>query len=72
MDRNATKNNGNSPAKGPESVNAAYRRLVLDAPSLLPRCDMPVARMLFEEWFAEQQAKDNGKIERPRKVVAHE
>jgi hypothetical protein len=43
------------PAENPESVNEAYRRLVLDAPSLLPRCDMPVARMLFAEWWAEEK-----------------
>jgi GNAT superfamily N-acetyltransferase len=48
---------GNPVGEIPESVNEAYRRLVLDAPSLLPRCDMPVARMLFEERRAEQIAR---------------
>jgi hypothetical protein len=66
MDKNGTNNNGNSLTKSPENVNAAYRRLVLDAPSLLPRCEMPVARMLFEEWFAEQKARKD------LKVVTHE
>jgi len=66
MDKNGTNNNGKSPAKSPESVNAAYRRLVLDAPSLLPRCEMPVARLLFAEWLAEQKAR------KELEVVAHE
>jgi hypothetical protein len=48
----------NGGLKFPETVNEAYRRLVLNAPSLLPRCDMPVARMLFAEWLAEQEARN--------------
>jgi hypothetical protein len=57
MDNNGTNDSGKPTVKIPESVNEAYRRLVLDAPSLLPRCDMPVARLLFAEWFAEQKAQ---------------
>jgi hypothetical protein len=59
MDNSGTNGNGNPPARNPESVNEAYRRLALDAPSLLPSCDMPVARSLFAEWFAEQQTKEH-------------
>lgn len=39
-----------------ESVDDAYSRLVLNAPSLLPRCEMPVARLVFAEWLLEQEA----------------
>jgi hypothetical protein len=48
---------GNFIAEIPESSDGAYRRLVLNAPSLLPSCEMPVARLLFAEWLAEQEAE---------------
>ena len=32
-------------------VGELFQRLVIDAHSLLPPCEMPVARMLFEEWL---------------------
>jgi hypothetical protein len=37
-----------------DEVDALFQRLVIDAHSLLPRCEMPVARMLLEEWLDEQ------------------
>jgi hypothetical protein len=49
--------NGN--LKTPQIVNEAYRRLVLDAPSLLRGCEMPVARLLFTEWLAEKEGSKN-------------
>jgi len=49
--------NANTLKEIDESVNEAYRRLVLNTPSLLPSCDMPVARFLFAEWIAEQYAQ---------------
>jgi hypothetical protein len=53
-DRLRSLSDGSHTSGIPESVGEAYRRLVLNAPSLLPRCEMPVARMLFAEWWNEQ------------------
>lgn len=47
--------NGNPAPEVRESADVAYKRLVL-GPSLMPPCDMPVARILFLEWVAEREA----------------
>ena len=43
-----------------EAVDELFQQLVIDARSLLPRCGMSVARMLFEEWLNEQIAENTG------------
>ena len=45
-----------------ESVHDAYQRLVVQVPSLLPKCELgATARVLFEEFFAEEKnRKDHG------------
>ena len=37
-----------------DSFHEAYRRLVLEAPSLLPRCENATAFFLFQLWWREQ------------------
>lgn len=41
-----------------EEVDALFQRLVIDARSLLPHCEIFVARMLFEEWIDEHVAQN--------------
>jgi len=45
------------PTANGEGVIDAYQRLVLNAQTLLPSCEMPLSRALFAEWFAEQEAQ---------------
>jgi len=44
-----------------------YQRLVIDANSLLPHCEMPVGRLLFEEWLNETLA-NNAELVHERSV----